>query len=94
MTQPVTSSDIGDMISLGEDVAAGKAAPSAFFGRWPDIASREDKDVTELWFSVSYFESDLSGGLESAEFYRQAILKYASRLRERFQIPRTESKNA
>ncbi len=94
MTLPITNGDIRDMISLGEDVAAGKVAPSAFVVRWPDVARREDKDVTELWFSVSYFESDISGGLESAEFYRQAILKYASRLRARFQISRTESKKA
>ncbi len=73
------------MIAVAEEVAARKVPPCRFFERWPDISRHEDKDVRELWFSASYFESDTAGGAESAEFYRQAMLKFAARLRERLQ---------
>ena len=85
MPEPLSQSEIGEMVDVAEEVAAGKVTPSRFFERWPDISRREDKDVSELWFSASYFEADTAGGAESAEFYRQAMLKYAARLRQRFQ---------
>ena len=84
MLMPLSRSEIGEMVTVAEEVASGKVSPSRFFERWPDISRREDKDVSELWFSASYFESDAAGGAESAEFYRQSMRRYAARLRDRF----------
>ncbi len=81
------------MIFVAEEMAAGKVSPSRFFERWPDISGQEDKDVRELWLSASYFESDMAGGAETAEFYRQAILKFSSRLRERLQLEKEKESN-
>ncbi len=90
MLAPLSQIEIGRMVVVAEEVAAGKVPPSSFFEYWPDIARGEDEDVRELWFSASYYESDTAGGAESAEFFRQAMLKYSSRLRGRFQIQTKE----
>ena len=90
MRARLTQPQIGEMVSVAESIAAGKTPPSRFFELWPDVAPNEDKDVTELWFSASYYENDSDAGAESAEYYREAMLKYASRLRVRFKLEKIE----
>jgi hypothetical protein len=90
MRARLTKPEIGEMVSVAESIAAGKTPPPRFFELWPDIAPGEDKDVTELWFSASYYENDSEAGAESAEYFREAMLKYASSLRARFQLERKE----
>ena len=74
------------MAYLARAIAEGSRSPEEFFAHWPDISKKEDKDVTELWFQVQYFENDIVHTPDSAEFYRAQILKFASLLEERFKV--------
>ena len=86
MQEPLSAKSILDMAFLARKIAEGTRSPEEFFKHWPDISRKEDKDVTELWFQMQYFENDIVHATDSAELYRAQILKFAGLLEDRFKV--------
>ena len=75
-----------DFAFLARKVAEGKSSAEEFFKHWPDISSKEERDIRDLWFHVQYFENDIVHDPAGAEYYREAILETAGRLEERYRV--------
>lgn len=82
------------MVEVAERIAEEGSDPKEFFDRWVDISPKEEKDVSELWFHMSYYESDRVELPESGEWYRRSILSWASRVRDRLGLRSDKNKEA
>jgi len=83
MQPPLSNFDALEMATVAVKIAEQRSDPKEFFERWPDISKKERKDITELWFQMSYYENDRVHSPDSAEWYRLSALDYAARIRER-----------